>query len=109
MRSSPSIAPGAERDVYLVLDDFGRQGRAWRETDEANTNRETLLQYLLSGQFSDPVRVVAFNIELNWSEDVSAEIATELWQRVGEIPEHLADFIHRHDTRGRPVQLPLPI
>lgn len=35
MRSSPSIVPGAERDIYLVLDTFGSHlGRAWAETDE---------------------------------------------------------------------------
>ena len=38
MRTSPSIVPGGEKDIYLVLDDFGRLGRAWRETDEAGTN-----------------------------------------------------------------------
>jgi len=32
MPRSPSIAPqNRNRDVYLVLDDFGRLGRAWRE------------------------------------------------------------------------------
>ncbi|MCS3978749.1 hypothetical protein [Bradyrhizobium japonicum] len=32
MRISPSIVPGSERDIYLVLDDFGgRLGRAWTE------------------------------------------------------------------------------
>jgi len=31
---SPSIVPGFDVDVYLFLDDFGRVGRAYRETDE---------------------------------------------------------------------------
>jgi hypothetical protein len=38
--SSRSI--GADQDTYLVLDDFGPLGRAWRETDEESTGRETL-------------------------------------------------------------------
>jgi len=36
MRTSPPLAlhaPG--QDTYLVLDDFGQLGRAWRETDES--------------------------------------------------------------------------
>ena len=42
MRSSPSIAPqGPDQDTYLVLDDFGRIGRAWRETGEDAADRET--------------------------------------------------------------------
>jgi hypothetical protein len=57
MRSSPSIVPDAlDRDVYLVLDDFGeRLGRSWREADEADTDRPTLIRHLLEGQYSSPV------------------------------------------------------
>src|SRR5215212_9260127 len=32
MRPSPSIVPSVDRDVCLVLDDFGRLGLAWCET-----------------------------------------------------------------------------
>ena len=43
--TSQSIAPhGPEQDTYLLLDNFGgRLGRAWRETDEEATDRETLI------------------------------------------------------------------
>ena len=35
MPYSPSIVPDdQDRDVYLVLEDFGPLGRAWRETDD---------------------------------------------------------------------------
>ena len=45
----PSTVPeDADRDVYIVLDDFGRLGRAWRETD---ADRGTLIRHLLEGQF----------------------------------------------------------
>jgi hypothetical protein len=45
MHRSPSIVPReAGQDIHLVLDDFGaRLGRAWRETDEEGTDRETLI------------------------------------------------------------------
>jgi hypothetical protein len=69
-------------DVYFVLDDFGgRLGRAWPEVDEERTDRETLIADLLTGQYHDPVRVVAFNTAERWSRDVSEEIAYELLQR----------------------------
>ncbi|WP_349253841.1 hypothetical protein [Bradyrhizobium sp. CB2312] len=62
MRSSPSIVPGSDRDIYLVLDDFGGHlGRAWTETDEEHTDRETLLRHLMDGQYSNPIRIVCFN------------------------------------------------
>jgi len=52
----------ANQDTYLVLDDFGgRLGRAWRETDEEDTDRETLIRDLMEGQYSHPTRIVAFN------------------------------------------------
>ena len=44
MRTSPSIVPqGADQDTYLVLEDFGRLGCAWRETDADDADRETLI------------------------------------------------------------------
>ena len=71
MRESPSIVPwGAlARDVYLVLNDFGeRLGRSWCETDEADTDRATLICHLFEGQYSSPVRIVAFNTAEGWSQ-----------------------------------------
>ena len=62
MPRSPSIVPDdPNRDVYLVLDDFGHLGRAWRETAEAAIGRTTLVRNLLDGQYEDPVRIIAFN------------------------------------------------
>jgi hypothetical protein len=114
MRRSPSIVPETDdREIYLVLDDFGGHlGRAWPEADEERTDRETVIIDLMDGQFSNPVRVVAFNTAEGWSRDVSEEIADELRQRLGiadrEIPPDLEDFLDRHGGR-RPVQLPLPL
>jgi hypothetical protein len=84
MRHSLSIVPDPDdRDIYLVLDDFGGHlGRAWPEADEERTDRETVIIDLLDGQFSNPVRVVSFNTAKGWSRDVSEEIADELRQRL---------------------------
>jgi hypothetical protein len=84
MRESPSIIPWGELDrtAYLVLNDFSGAfgGLAWSETDVANTNRATLIHHLLEGQYSSPVRIVAFNTAEGWSRDASDEIAAELAQ-----------------------------
>jgi hypothetical protein len=114
MHSSPSIVPDQDdRDIYLVLDDFGgRLGRVWPETDEERTDREIVITDLMTGQYSNPVRVVAFNTAEGWSRDLSEEIADELlrWyaEQDREVPPSLEDFIERHGG-GRPVQLPLPL
>ena len=82
MRTSPSIVPrDDDQEVYLVLDNFGRLGQAWRETEPDNTDRETVIRDLLDGQYSDPVRVVCFNTVEGWSRDVSEDIANTLRER----------------------------
>jgi hypothetical protein len=72
-----SIVPRqANQDTYLVLDDFGgRLGRAWRETNEEDTEQETLIRDLMRDQFSSPVRIIAFNTAEGWSRDVCMDIA----------------------------------
>lgn len=112
MPRSPSIVPEtADRDVYLVLDDFGRLGRSWRETDEARTDRETIITDLIDGQYSSPVRVVAFNTAEGWSRDVSEDLADEIARRCAmdgfDVPPSLEGFVDRHGNE--PVQLPLPL
>jgi hypothetical protein len=50
MPRSPSIVPEeTDRDIYIVLDDFGPLGRAWRETDGAQAGRKTLVRDLFDG------------------------------------------------------------
>jgi hypothetical protein len=77
-----SIVPdGNDQTVYLVADDSGKPGSAWVETDYETTNLETVIQDLLTGQYSNPIRVIAFNTAERWSEDVSEDVAHELRQR----------------------------
>jgi hypothetical protein len=105
MRTSPSIVPhGTDEDTYLVLDDFGRLGCAWRETDVESANRETLVRHLLKGEYNNPLRVVVFNIAEGWCRDVTRDIAAELAQACadrGETPSCIADFIADHTRPSR--------
>jgi hypothetical protein len=67
---------------------------------------------LVDGQYSNPVRVVAFNAAEGWLRDVSEEIADEIADRCAmhgfDVPPYLQDFVDRL-SRGRPAQLPLPL
>jgi hypothetical protein len=60
---------------------------------------------LLTGQYSNPIRVVAFNTAERWSEDVSEDVARELRRRCDlqmcELPSSLSDFVDRHDAPDR--------
>jgi hypothetical protein len=105
MRSSeqsPSIVPpGNDQDVYLVLDDFRDwHVQVWRETEVEDTDLETLIEDLLDGQYSNPVRIVAFNTAEGWSRDVSEEVAQMLLQhcaeRARELPSSVQEFVDRN-------------
>jgi hypothetical protein len=47
--------------VYLVLNDYGKLGSAYVETDPAEADRESIIRNFLSGRYGNAVRVVAFN------------------------------------------------
>jgi hypothetical protein len=95
MCASPSIVPGADRDVYLVLDDFGRMGCAWREANVEDTTLETVIDDLLEGQYSNPVRVIVFNVSEGWVRDVSEEIAEKLRRRCADENRELPYSLHQ--------------
>jgi hypothetical protein len=103
MRQSPSIIPTdrLDWDIYLVLEDF-RQGAAWRETDEP-ADLQTLVGDLLTRQYGQPLRVVAFNPAEGWSRDTSQEVAQELPQR--RAGGHAA--VRRAPTPGPPDHQPV--
>jgi hypothetical protein len=111
---TPSIVPrGDDRDVYMVEDDLGRLGHIWPEADSETTDFETIVTDLLTGQYSHPLRVVAFNVAQGWSRDASDDVAHELRHRcdlqLRDIPFFLQDFVDRHEGRYSDVQLPLPM
>jgi hypothetical protein len=55
------------------------------------------LRGLSTGQYNDPMRVVAFNTREGWSRDVSYEFAVELQRRADinghELTGTLGDFV----------------
>jgi hypothetical protein len=82
MHKSPPLAPAAPcAPVYIVLDDFGDLGRAYRETNEAEADERTIVDNFISGQYSQPMRVVAFNTGELSSRDVSEDIAHAVAER----------------------------
>ena len=110
--SSPGFVPyGADQTVYMVVDRFRASGSDYRDVEVERTNLETIIGDLMSGQFNDPVRVVAFNTLEHWLEDVSADVAAEIQTRCdidGEpIPEHVRDFVKRQAGAARPLALRL--
>jgi hypothetical protein len=89
--------------VYLVLNDF-RTGLAYVETTAEEADRETVIRNFIGGQYSNALRVIAFNTAEGWSRDVSEDIAGEVVDRAYDADETLTDgtkwFIDRHITPG---------
>ena len=78
MRNPTPLAPGQpafDVTVYIVLNDFGPLGRAYFETDKTDADEETIIENIFSGQYSHPLRVVAFNAAEGWARNVTEDIA----------------------------------
>jgi len=97
MRGCPPTVPyGADQTIYLVVEGPGQHGTA-RKTERADI--ETVIADLLSGQFNDPIEVVAFNTLEHWTDDLSKDIAREIRCRCDidgyDVPVHLDEFLGR--------------
>ena len=109
---TPSLVPNwADQTVYIVENDFGRSGRAYVETDSEYADLEATITGLLEGQYSNPVRTVAFNTAERWSEDVSEDVAHELRRRcdlqLRDLPSTIQDFVEQHEGHHRQLALRL--
>ena len=61
---------------------LAKPAEVYRETAEAAAALESVIEDLLTGQFNNPVRIVAFNTSQGWSRDVSEDVAREVLRRV---------------------------
>ena len=88
------------RPFNLVVNNFGKLGTAFAETDVGEADLETTINDLMSGQHGDPLRVVAFNTAEHWAEDASEDIVREIMRRLDlagrEMPSTIEAFIERH-------------
>ena len=101
---APSLVPDEQPydvAVYIVVDDYGQQlGRAYAETDEAKADEKTVVSDIISGQYSNPVRVVAFNTVEGWSRDVTEDIARAVLEQ-GETESDLSETAKKFVERVR--------
>jgi hypothetical protein len=80
----------------------GASAKSSARANFQDTDYETVIIDLLDGQYSNPVRVVAFNAAKGWARDVSAEIATELRRRcdlqMREVPHDIGEFVQMYEV-----------
>jgi hypothetical protein len=77
-----------------VLDEF-EDGRIYRETDEAEADRDTVTADIVSGQYKKPARVIAFNTAEGWARDVTQDIAREIVDTSDALSASARDFVER--------------
>jgi hypothetical protein len=109
---TPGTVPyGADQTAYLVIDRLGRLGSVYRETEVERADLETIIADLMSGQFNDPICVVAFNTLEHWSEDVSRDVALEIQTRCDiegeDVPDSIRDFVESYAGPDRQLALRL--
>ena len=89
---------------FLVVGNYRQLGPAVLETDLGEADLETTINDLMSGQYSDPVRVVAVNIAEHWSEDTSER---RLDPAGHELPSSIQAFVDLHLGPDRQLSLRL--
>lgn len=109
---TPSIVPNDfDQTIYLVVDDFGRDGLSFHEINVDRSDLEAVIRDLMAGQYIDPVRVVAFNTAERWANDVSEDFAREIRRRADiayeDVSSTVEDFVARHAGRERQLALRL--
>ena len=109
-----TVPYGADQTALPRHRPIGSTGRrsAAKPRSSGRTSKPIIAD-LLSGQFNDPVRVIAFNTLEHWSRDVSRDIAAEIQQplrhrrrsRARAYPGFRSQ-LHRsgRDHRGAPAQ-----
>ena len=103
---APRRGPGFDVTVYIVLNDFGPLGRAYVETDEVEADEATVVEDIMSGQYSHPVRVVAFNTADGWARDVTEDIARAMLSKASTERHSIAIVAQEFLVRVLGVEVP---
>jgi hypothetical protein len=109
MRNQTPLAPSEpafDVTVHFVLNDFGPLGRAYVETDETDADEATIIDNILRGEYSCPLRVVAFNTAEGWARDVTEDIARAVLNRArseGRSTIAAQEFLERTLGLGAPL------
>jgi hypothetical protein len=113
MRKTPPLVPGLlpfDETVHIVLDDVGpRLGRAYVETADGKADESSIVTKIIVGEYSCPVRVVAFNTAAGWSRDVTEDIAWAVSHRVRRERCRLGTVAQEFLERTLGLNAPMPI
>jgi hypothetical protein len=106
---SPRIGPDSAGETAYLVVDWLSTGAVYRETDINAADLEPVVADLLSGQYKDPVCIVAFNTSGQWGPMYPPiyEIQARCDMDGLPIPVRIADFVETHQPRTRQLSLRL--
>ena len=100
----PMVPYGADQTVYRVVE-ASEPERLSPGIAVERSDLETVITDLMSGQFDNPVGILAFNTLEHWADDLSKDVAREIQCRCDiegdTIPDHLVDFVGNSISRVR--------
>ncbi len=67
----------------------------FRETDEAEADREIVIADIARGQYKTPVQVIAFKTAEGWARDVTQDIARDIVDTSERLSNSARDFVER--------------
>jgi hypothetical protein len=111
MMPGNSIVPDQPQSgtVHMVLNDFGRSGRAWIEMDENETDERDIVNGIIDGEFNRPMKIAAFNLDEGWARDVTEDIARAVIATAAAEHRRLgrsaAEFVERATGKDVPADL----
>lgn len=91
-------SPASGHATYQVMDDLGKYGHVWSEIAENEANEQTVVAWIIEGQFKRPLLVIAFNADEGWSRNVTREVAwkiLDLNHRGTQLSAEAREFVER--------------
>lgn len=76
----PCDANPTDLIVHFVLDEEARR-RVYRETDETGCDKDTIVENILRGVYSCPIRVIAVDLARGFVNDVTVDVASSVLER----------------------------
>ena len=80
--------------VFRLCDYGPKIGKAWHQADPERSDRDTIIDWLIEGQYTNPVQIIEVDLPAGIARDVSAELAEEVRFRVGNmVAAESVDFV----------------
>lgn len=89
-----------DHDFVIVIDDHGRHGLAFSETDLADATRAKAVKDIAEGQYERVVAIIQFNPAEGWCHDITVDVLAEVEADARADDHEATEADYRHDMRA---------